>query len=494
MTTAVEDKPGVLNLFRSQDPMPDKAYDPSARIQRVVLGLFVLVLGSYLVARYTLFLSLLGINVEAIAGGVSASVFLPLLLIAVFFGIGAFAVLSPLPSRHFTGIEAQRKVAATLPILVAVALIGLGIGKLTYSEYIDETRDVVISNLVANHGLDIYIDNVGLEEAHIEDLKYHTWAQRNHPPGQYVLSTLLPGGSYGTVFFRFFALIPLLAFAFGAYVVARRFDFDIRIFVVMAVLLLGLTYMRNYTLVRYGNELIAFLAFSSMLIVLYLTLKNRIRLGASSIALIALLYTAGLFSKATVIIPMISLIGTLGLGSLLFRDMRLFKLAFVCGLTLVLSLALYTAVFWDTAMLAAQAERYEDTFSFLQTYVGAETNDHEGAIDAQLHFSRNYMFSIPFHYGLVIVFSLLYAGYCFVRRRVAFSREDFLIVFHILLAIIGITFGMVIRTQYTAPLMLPLVFLLARVLVKTLPTPLLMRFALIATSFALIEVLLYGAP
>ncbi|HEX7069973.1 MAG TPA: hypothetical protein VF190_04170, partial [Rhodothermales bacterium] len=339
-----------------------------------------------------------------------------------------------------------------------------------------------------------YLDGEDIDLVEPRHLKWLNWARRLHPPGQYVPAALLPDGTYPLQFYRFLFMVPLALFFGGTLWLARRSGYALRLYAVMLVLLLGLTYLRNYSFVRFGNELIPFIAFSSVLITVYRAYGSKEKIGAGTVGLIFLFYTLGLYTKATLLVPMFSLIGTLFVGSLLMRDIRLAKLAGICIGVLFASLGLYVLIFHGTEMLALQQRVYGDALDFLSGYVTPDKPIEQYTVSVQVAHTRGFIRSMPFQYGPLCIGASLYAAWCFITRRVPFTRLDFLLVLFVAAGIVGIGVMMFLRTQYTASLMLPLMFLLARVVVKTVPAQLLMRLLLVAASFALCEVLLYGAP
>ncbi|HEX7071732.1 MAG TPA: hypothetical protein VF190_13040, partial [Rhodothermales bacterium] len=81
------------------------------RLQRRLVYAFVAALAIYLVARYTRVLTLFGIDVENLAGGISISLFWPIVLIGAFLAVGIFAARARLMDNLLVSIQNRRTLA-----------------------------------------------------------------------------------------------------------------------------------------------------------------------------------------------------------------------------------------------------------------------------------------------------------------------------------------------------------------------------------------------
>lgn len=452
----------------------------------------VMVLAAYLLLRHTLFVTLTGIDIPESVTGVSDSIWLSTLIIALFLLAGTALVVS---KRVHESIEfrlrGDRSIRAEIFVLLSAALLLLGLGKITFNEYTDETRDVRISNLVAEHGLDIFVDGRGLEavtDSSIHDA--HQWAQRLHPPGQYVPASVLRTEKRDLRFYRFLFLLPVVVAAVAATIAAGR-DRRRQLFVLVSgTLLFSLTFFRNYTLIRFGNELIPFLAFSGFLGLMYHVYRSSNRNWSAFLALGFLAFAAAIFTKFSVLVAIVALIAALILAWFIVRERILVRLAAGALFIFIASAAVYLIAFDGTAMLEQHVQSYWGRILESLRLVSREELIEQGIKPEGRSPISSFLLSVPFSYGPIILISTVWSIVRIARRRVRPGTVDIVLLLFLSIGLVGVLLVNP-RAQYTAPLLFGLVFFSTRHIMAEAGDAEIVKLSLVGYLFVVSELLFY---
>lgn len=425
------------------------------------------------------------------ASGISASFVLSFSVIGGFVLLGLFVVRSNFAEVCINKLCSDDQGLTTVIIgFTLVAAVVISIGKFTYASYIDEDRDVAIANLITQNSLSIYTDNVGMEA--VNDslvIRSHDWAQNIHPPGHYIPAALLASNEYSRTFFRFFYFLPLIFVALLAIRHARAAPETQLITLVMGVLIFSATYLRNYTLIRVGDELFPFLAFSGFLFVFYGMAKGEALPRFRKLLLAFLLFVIAFFSKFSVLVAMLALCAALVLGAMIYRERVVFRLALISVGILVGTILLYYAIFDGTIMFGRQVESYGARILESLRLVSREELIEGGVKPAGRSPIISFFFTLPFRYGPLLILAAAGYVYSVLAKKIQVERNSVILLLFLVIGLLGVLLVNP-RAQYTAPLMLGLAFFLARMLIELLHDRDLVTLAFVAFLFAVSEVLM----
>jgi len=447
------------------------------------------VLGLYLLIRYTTVSNIVGIDLSNSVSGISRSTILSVSVIGSFI-LACTALLalgrSELRSDRFERFT-ERKLFL-LGMLAAVLLV-LGVGKFKYSNYTDEGRDVRVSNLINTHSLDLYTNNKDIQLiSDSNSLGMLEWAQELHPPGQYIPAIFLPKGEYSILFYRLYFLIPTLAVSLLVLLFIGRFPNGILYAVTLISLVFSASYLRNYTLIRFGNELIPFFAFGAFSALIYQVHRRGFPRSFSFWLLGLILFSVSLFFKFSVVVGMGAVCGALVIGYLVWKRNDLLSLLFFSLSIFVASLVLYYLAFEGTVMLNLHANAYYtkilDALRLVERPEIVSDSVWVGAPPLGTFLSL-----APFQYGPIWGLAFCYFIYCAKTRRISLNESTVLVLLFLVLGLIGVVL-VYPRTQYTAPLMFGGAFLLGKCIIDSLPRMMIIKLAIIACLFASSEVIM----
>ena len=487
-------------------PQGSKAVYPGWHQPRCTLGLMALVviLACYLLVRSTRFLSLLGIS-RAVKSGICSSPLVSAWIIGFFFLVCAAVVCLPrsdaLAEKILRSRPLLRSYAACLLFIILAAI---GWGKCSFPPWNDELRDVAVANLVVRHSLAIYVDDHEVEAVTKQSDRYFlAWARYFHPPGHYLPALLAPAGDHGFVFYRFFYFPALIAPVVVALVRLRSTDALI-MFSLSVVLLCTATFLRNYTFVRTGNELFSFLGISAFLVLSGHMYRHPIEFNLRRWLMAAVCLSMAIFSKFTAVVATMSFLTCVWIGSLVFRDKLLRRLGGVSTALFAIVVLLYFAVFWRSAMLTDHVTVYGNQFlKPLQWMAPATSQDFKSTIDwreddavggsAKDMFAAhvNFFRESRFRFGPMIPLGVLYAIVTLAQRRGPMDRIQLGAALFFFVGLLGI--GLVWpRVQYTAPLMLGLVYFVAKSVCDTIPAGATLKLMAIGTFYTVAEIVFFG--
>lgn len=467
--------------------------DPNQSIDRKpaaikALSAVIGLLSVYLFFRYTPITQVFAPDKVIDAGGISAGYTLPLLLIGAFAGCCIGLVhINRVHGLITDLLKSPKKIYTLACALLVIAGIVISIGKATYSPYTDELRDVSVANLVAEYSLQLYLYNERVEEITDNDERNHLeWAQGFHPPGHYIPAVFLDR-KHSTVFYRYIYFLPLAFFAWVTLYLARALSIPVHNYIALFSLLLSFTFLRNYTFIRFGNELFPFLGFSGFLIIIYLVYTGKVRFSAWVGILGLLCFMVAIFAKTTAFVAMLALMAALFVGVLIWKEKRLMLLLLYCFAVLTGSFVVYFFAL-ENSVIGPRIQGY--AWMIRQTVESA--SEEILALDPQsekVQFIPAYFFTFPFKYGPIIILAIGYSIYGVLTRRLRVENVEVLTLLFILFGLFGVAL-VGARAQYTAPLMLGLAFLIGRYMIKAFPPALLLKVSLIAVAFAMVEVLL----
>lgn len=158
---------------------------------------------------------------------------------------------------------------------LAVALMGLivvfSIGKITFSVYTDEKRDIFVSNLLTMTSVQAYSQKSVEQNTPMtpEEKVNLDWARSLHPVGHYLPAVLIHKKE-GTIFWRFFyGCFPLLFIAILIWIWKPVDKEQIWFIALVGIILISSAYFRNYVLIRVSNELIPAIGMTSFFLILW---------------------------------------------------------------------------------------------------------------------------------------------------------------------------------------------------------------------------------
>ncbi|MEN8150258.1 MAG: hypothetical protein ABFS86_10570, partial [Planctomycetota bacterium] len=355
--------------------------------------------------------------------------------------------------------------------------------------YTDEIRDATVLELVAERGLGVYLDDPADTEGLTDEQRHRIhWSQRLHPPGHYVLGSLLRGGHGLLEGWRYLYAVPWLVALAIALGLARRTRTRTMVLGVVA-LVFAATYLRNYTLIRMGNELNPFLGMTGFLA----TLAWAARSGGwrpASLALAFLCVVLAVFAKFSALVSMLAVLGALGVVLLVRRDRTSLVLLGGSAGILVAAVLLYGFLFRGTHMLDLQTEGYGArvlrTLRLVSDEAAKEMASGQRVGGRPMSY---FLLRAPFQFGPVVLLTFGYAAWCVLARRVAVRPTDLFLLVFVALNLAGVLLVNP-RVQYTAPMMGAVAFFAVSVLSRRFPPGDTVRIAAIAVLFAAAEVFL----
>ena len=451
------------------------------RLFSLIYSLVVFVLTVFLFIRFTPFfndvLSLSG-------GGVHDEYSTPIAIIFVFL------LLSLLGSYKIQYIIRNITVSNNKKILLlfVIIFVTLIFGKTTYTLYTDEVRDVDVSNFINENSISSYV--TFSENDRSRESRQVSWAQSLHPPGHYVLGAFLPSGVYSAGEYRLLYLLPLIIFASCSYLVAKRFD-DFAVFVIISILLFTFSFTRNYTFIRYGNEIFPFIFVSCILILLYYRYHFGVSLGIRDLTMCAFFAVLALWAKSSAVVALAALASSLVISWFIYKQAILGRAALVVGMSLVIAMTLYVLVFYDTPMLDRQLIRYKAMVMNIGASLGLEIQGN--LADRSGKNLRIVMFlgKLPVTFGLPITFALALWLRSVWRRRFRVAVPETTAFLFILIGIAGVA-SVHPRAQYAAPLILAVSFLASRPLLSEFDAANRARLLGLFLSFSAAEIALRG--
>lgn len=458
--------------------------DLSRRWLVVVIGM----LGLYLSLRYTTLLNIFGIDLRSTVTGVSDSIVLSASVIGLFIISGLFLLRVYRSTTLVDSLTTRSETRLFSIGLFVLIILVLGLGKLTYATYTDETRDAVVSNLINSYSLDLYTNNEDIQLlTDSTSLNMLEWAQRLHPPGHYLPAVLLPQSEYSLLFYRLFYFIPTITVFILLLLFVDRFPRGFLYIITLSSLIFSASYLRNYTLIRFGNELIPFFIFGAFTTLIYHVHRGTLSRSFLVWVVALVLFTVALFSKFSVVVGMLAVCGALIIGSLVWRRYDLIALFFFTLSVFVVSLVLYYLAFEGTIML----ERHSDWYGskVLETLrLVARPEVVTDSVHGPPPISR-FLTLAPFQFGPILGLSCCYFIYCIKTRRIKLDESTWLIIMFLVLGIVGVVLVHP-RTQYIAPLMFGGVFVLGKCFVDTLANETIVKLSIITCLFSASEVLL----
>jgi len=442
-----------------------------------------------LLIRYTTVSNIVGIDLSNSATGISSSTILSVSVIGSFI-LACTALLAlgriELRSDRFARFT-ERKIF--LVGILTVILLVLGVGKLSYSNYTDEDRDVVVSNLVNTHSLDLYTDNKDLQlVSDSSSIGLLRWAQELHPPGQYIPAVFLPQREYSLLFYRLFFFVPTLAISLLVILLVGRFPNGIIYTITLTSLIFSASYLRNYTLIRFGNELIPLFFFGAFSALIYHVHRGRLPRSFSLWVLGLILFSVSLFFKFSVVVGMGAVCGALAVGYVVWKRNDLLSLFLFSLSIFVASLVLYYMAFEGTVMLDRHASWYGTKILEALRLVERSEIVLDGEKFGPPSLGTFFLLA-PFQFGPILGLSFCYFVYCAKTRRISLNESTVLVILFLILGLIGVAL-VYPRTQYIAPLMFGGVFILGKCIIDSLPRMMIIKLALIACLFASSEVML----
>ena len=446
------------------------------------LYFFILAIASFFfIIRFTPFLDKLFF---VKAGNIHEHFIIPLII------IGAFIILSSMILFIGDNLIYNRNFFTTYFLFTVAAIIVIIVfGKLTYNIYIDEMRDVIVSNYISENSLTSYVNadsgaDLGTAQESI------LWAQRLHPPGHYIPAIFLPDNGYSVILYRLLYVLPLIVFFIILFLGANKFNKKSETFAIMAFTFMAFTFslsfIRNYTFIRFGNELFPYIFVSGILITVYYIVSIHKRFDPKYVALCMLLSVGAVWSKFTGLAMLGALAGCLFLAWLIHRQACLWQAAIVVALSVVSASVLYLVSFYGTPMLDAQATTYLQRVADVLDPAAAQ-----GLDVFQRQTPLMFLIKLPVTWGLPLFMGLTLWFLWAMRRRFVLRPEETVAVLLILvgLAIVGVVFP---RAQYTAPLMLAPVYLATLAVLSIFERIQVIQFMVLVLLFSITEIVLRG--
>jgi len=252
------------------------------------------------------------------------------------------------------------------------------------------------------------------------------------------------------------------------------------------VFIFSLSFIRNYTFIRFGNELFPYIFVSGTLITVYYIVSIHKRFDPKYVALCMLLSVGAVWSKFTGLAMLGALAGCLFLAWLIHRQACLWQAAIVVALSVVSASVLYLVSFYGTPMLDAQATTYLQRVADVLDPAAAQ-----GLDVFQRQTPLMFLIKLPVTWGLPLFMGLTLWFLWAMRRRFVLRPEETVAVLLILvgLAIVGVVFP---RAQYTAPLMLAPVYLATLAVLSIFERIQVIQFMVLVLLFSITEIVLRG--
>jgi hypothetical protein len=229
----------------------------------------------------------------------------------------------------------------------------------------DEERDLVSIHVLEQYGLGAYLNGVPADSPALDKdtAWYLNWARLAHPPLHYMAGSslsLLFGKNHGFTYYRLLFDAILLAWMTGIILCARRARIPALLLHAFIITPFAFSYLRTYTFIMSGNELIPFIAMSTWGLLAYLLYLRKLRFGIAAASMLLCCVIVTFLAKISTIIPLAALCVSLGILALSQGAYRRFFIQ-LCAVTaggFVLAIGMYVALYWDTQMLQWHISMY----------------------------------------------------------------------------------------------------------------------------------------
>lgn len=408
--------------------------------------------------------------------------------------IAIFVSFTWLIRRNFslllTWFESHPKRFLVVALILMTFVIGWG--KVTFSVYTDEKRDVFVVNLLSRVGLDAYLDlkTANTKPMNSEERGFLNWARSLHPAGHY-LPAIIIGAEKSTIFWRFFYwAFPLLLVGVLIWLWRPLDERRIWFIALTGILIVSFTYFRNYVLIRFGNELITTLAMSCFFLILYQTMMRRtVQCWIGFLGMTLFFFIAITTKYSALVTWFAAVIGT-GVVFISKRD-SWSRLAFLLCLGAgIIALMIHSAVWMNSDMLMGHRNNYAVKIFKI---IGIMPPDWMHPTGSGLEGSSSsiplLLLGAPVWFG-PFLFSGFLAG-CWVFLREKLWHEPLWLFLAVFLAanLIGVM-AVNPRAAYLSPAVLPFAFFGSLAYFKLLKFRQCQEVFFIAYAFILIDILI----
>ncbi len=481
-------------------PNPTPHHEKKLPANAKLLTGVIIALTIFLAIRYTTLLEYCGINLFKGNPGIVESTTNAVLSVFLFLVLSSLIGFLPSIEKLYLNLSHKKSTRAITLLLLVMATCCVAItGKLGYSSYTDETRDYQTVEYLRQHDTDEYLraesattdDSLGKQEMYESSIL--------HPPMHYWLFSSIGDNKgnhngHSLFFYRMLVLIPLLITIGLAVWMGMVYKADWLMWTLLFALILNFTYLRNYTFIRFGNELLTFIGFSGFLICVYrLFFAESWHTEKWTLLVGFLCFILAFFSKFSMIVPTIAIIGTGILGLIIVRDTRYCRAILYTLACTILAIVLYYLAFHDTPMLNYHASNYASKiFKSLHLPVPDSL-----AGNTRLYTSTSsiphFIKSLPFWYGPTILGCL--AASLIGMAKNAGLRTSFHMMWLVMIAMAVVGVLLVNpRAQYTAPFVLAAAYFIAKMLTASVGRVLLFRVTLIMVLYAWVETAMTSMP
>lgn len=467
--------------------------DRSAPEQRLLprwfLPLMVLMLTIFLAVRYTPLLELFGVNIFADNPAVTSSLFVATVVPSIFFVFGSISLRRQWFESLVCILDGQPVMRWGLVVVVILTLTGvMTLAKYHYAPYGDEMRDVQTVSYLQEHGLGSYVVLTRDRYKSGNSQPAHATAVR-HPPLHYWATVLTVPISDDVLIYRFWVYLPLSIAILMVILASVYYHLDWLMVVAVCLVMLSFAFLRNYTFIRYGNELFAVIGFTGYLAGLYGVYQRvgRDTLVPAGLGLAGLLLA--IFSKFSAVVA----VGSVGLAALicwgLYRQWRFGRVFIFSVFATCICLFMYSLAFWGTPMAVTHLNNYLAKFLKASGLPLPESLAEYTVLDHSSSSLSWFAAMIPFWYGPIIL--ILVAGILarILRERYRLQPLEFGAV---LLVVINILAVLVVnpRAQYTASVLVALAWLVVVLGAKFYRRVEILRLGMICVFFIMAETLI----